>query len=93
MHNYLFYMSKRQQEKHGMFGTRTYDIWAAMKKRCLNPRHHAYKNYGARGISVCERWNLFSNFYADMGAQPKGMTLERIDNNNGACKTPFPTIV
>jgi len=62
---------------HGMTGTKIYETWHSMKKRCNNPRN---KNYGERGISVCERWEKFENFYEDMGDQPEGLTIERIDN-------------
>lgn len=57
-----------------------YWAWKAMKDRCGNPRNLSYKNYGKRGITVCDRWLEFENFYADMGDCPKGHTLERIDN-------------
>jgi hypothetical protein len=60
--------------------TRIYWIWAQMKQRCANPHKPAYRLYGARGIQVCERWMNFWNFYTDMGDRPKGMTLDRIDN-------------
>jgi len=59
----------------------SYNIWHMMKQRCNNPNAAGYKNYGGRGIKVCERWNDFKNFYADMGDRPEGMTLDRIDNN------------
>ena len=52
-----------------------------MRQRCRNPNNPYYKNYGARGIAICERWGKFVNFLEDMGKQPKGGTLERIDNN------------
>ena len=59
-----------------------YQIWLKMKTRCQNPDYHSYKNYGARGISVCERWNRFETFYADMGSRPGAYySLERIENN------------
>jgi hypothetical protein len=45
----------------------------------------AYKNYGGRGISVCDDWFLFTNFLRDMGEKPKGLTLERTDNNGDYC--------
>ena len=61
-----------------------YDTWATMKKRCSNPNHISYKNYGGRGIKVCERWlgvEGFKNFLADMGERPEGYTLDRKDND------------
>lgn len=68
--------------KHGKFGTSIYRIWACMKSRCHTATSPAYKWYGARGISVCERWRFsFENFYFDMGDRPIGLTLDRIDNN------------
>jgi len=63
-----------------------YRIWSNMLTRCRNPRNYAYKDYGGRGITICERWLDFANFLADMGLRPnKGMTLDRIDNNLGYC--------
>ena len=56
-----------------------------MLQRCLNPNDKRYKDYGARGIGVCERWRSFENFYADMGDRPLGKTLERHDNGLGYC--------
>ena len=52
-----------------------------MKQRCANPKHKRFADWGGRGITVCERWNDFLNFLADMGEPPAGMTLDRIDNN------------
>lgn len=54
-----------------------------MKARCYRTTHKDYGKYGARGISVCDRWrNNFQNFYADMGAKPDPkLTIERKDNN------------
>ena len=60
---------------------RSYAIWTMMKQRCNNPKNKDYKHYGARGIKVCSRWNLYSNFYEDMGEKPFGLSLDRIDNN------------
>lgn len=59
-----------------------YASWASMKQRCLNPRCKAYKNYGGRGVSICERWMKFENFLADMGRKPTPQhSMERIINN------------
>jgi hypothetical protein len=67
--------------KHGLVYTPTYEIWCGMKKRCTNPNCVAWKNYGGRGITLCERWMKFENFYADMGERPEGLSIDRIDNN------------
>jgi hypothetical protein len=56
-----------------------YSTWVAMRSRCRSPTHSAYRYYGGRGIKVCDRWDLFENFLADMGERPEGMTLDRID--------------
>ncbi len=67
---------------HALGRTATYRCWASLKDRCLNPRSTGWKHYGARGISICERWmNSFENFLADMGESPVGLTIERIDPN------------
>ena len=66
---------------HGMHHTREYHIWSSMKQRCLNPKSQVYERYGGRGITVCDRWLIFENFIEDMGLAPKGLTLERIDND------------
>lgn len=59
-----------------------YRIWASMKDRCLRPNSEPYKNYGGRGIAVCERWLKFEKFIADMGRRPsKDLALEREDND------------
>ena len=64
-----------------MSRTRIYGAWKSMVGRCRNPNHSAYKNYGARGITVCDRWLEFEHFYSDMGDRPKGMSIDRLDNN------------
>jgi hypothetical protein len=57
-----------------------------MIRRCHNSNHHAFKDYGARGIQVCDKWRTFEGFFDDMGNQPNGMTLERKDNSAGYSK-------
>jgi len=61
--------------------TRIHKIWRGMIQRCTNPRCNSYTRYGGRGIIVCRRWRSFVNFLADMGEPPKGMSIDRIDNN------------
>lgn len=60
-----------------------YFSWKAMKRRCLNSSEKGFKNYGGRGITICEQWiSSFENFFKDMGKRPTiKHTLERIDNN------------
>lgn len=74
---------------HGMSRTPVHAVWKSMKQRCQNPKCKDYKHYGALGVRVCERWQKFENFYADMG-EPKGLTLERKDPRGnyepGNCK-------
>jgi hypothetical protein len=67
---------------HGMSITPEFRAWATMQQRCENPRNPRYRHYGGRGIRVCDRWQLFENFYADMGKRPTSKhSIDRIDNN------------
>lgn len=66
--------------------TPTYISWKQMKQRCLNPNTPDYKNYGGRGVTICDKWIKFAGFYEDMGERPDGLTLDRIDNNGSYCK-------
>lgn len=67
---------------HGLAkkNNKTYNIWKTMRQRVMNPNCYDYKYYGARGIKICDRWNDFLNFYADMGDKPAGKSLDRINN-------------
>jgi len=72
---------------HGMRWTKEYSIWLSMKDRCLNSNSRDYNNYGGRGITICNEWsNNFTAFYSDMGLKPKGMSIDRVDNNKGYSK-------
>lgn len=75
--------SNKSRATHGMTHTTEYHRWASMIQRCTRKDDKQWENYGGRGIKVCDRWAKFENFYADMGSCPKGMQLDRIDNNKG----------
>lgn len=68
---------------HGQSKTRTYNIYLKMVSRATDPADEHWKDYGGRGIGLCERWRSFENFFADMGKCPDGLTIERIDNDKG----------
>ncbi len=70
-------------EMHGMHGIAEYMVWKSMKQRCLNKNAIGYKNYGGRGITICDRWrNSFMAFYEDMGLKPfPEAQIDRIDND------------
>lgn len=61
--------------------SKTWLSWRLMRARCFNPTCKDFRNYGGRGITVCKRWELFSNFLADLGEQPRGLSLDRINND------------
>lgn len=69
--------------KHGLTNTKVYRTWRGMKTRCYSPKDRAYEDYGARGISVCDRWlRSFENFLEDMGEPPTDKhSIDRIDVN------------
>jgi hypothetical protein len=76
-----------QKLKHGMKNTSTYSSWTSMKDRCLNKKSKDFPSYGAKGITVCQEWiDSFEAFYVDMGEKPKGMSIDRINNNLGYFK-------
>lgn len=58
-------------------------IWRGIKERCENPKCHAYKYYGRKGIKLCERWQSFDFFLDDMGCAPIPWSIDRLDNNLG----------
>lgn len=66
---------------HGMRHTPIYNVWCHMKARCQRVTDPDFRHYGGRGIKVCERWQSFEAFYADMGDRPEGHSIERKDTN------------
>ncbi len=72
---------------HFMSKTKEHKAWRHIKERCLNPNSADYKNYGGRGIKICDRWkNSFESFYEDMGLAPNSSySIDRIDPNGDYC--------
>lgn len=84
---------KRPYKRHGYYSKavpeatrKAFLCWRGMLARCNNPKGSDFKNYGGRGIKVCSRWRTFESFFADMGENPPGLSLERKDNNKGYSK-------
>lgn len=72
---------------HGFYNTPTYHSYRAMIARCTDIKHKQYKDYGGRGIIICESWlQSFQNFLTDMGKRPEGTTLDRKDNDDNYYK-------
>ena len=72
----------RKRTRHSKSHIPEYAIWQDMRSRCYNKNNEKYRIYGARGITVCDRWNnSFEFFLNDMGSKPDGMSIDRIDNN------------
>lgn len=71
--------------KHGLIHTSEYWAWSSMRRRCYDTNDKGYKNYGARGITVCDRWiESFENFISDMGMKPSPKhSVERKNNDSG----------
>lgn len=73
-----------RNRRHSMAKTRIWNIWTGITKRCTNPNCKAFKDYGGRGIFVCDEWKKFENFYEDMkDGYADHLTLERKDPNKG----------
>lgn len=93
---YNYYVKKPASERRrNPITPKGYDrylvqTWVGMQSRCHNPKYKFYSFYGARGITVCDRWRFgedglsgYECFFDDMGERPEGMTLDRIDNDKG----------
>ena len=77
-------LSSARSTTHGKSKSPLYAVWNMMKQRCTVPTYRHWADYGGRGITVCDRWLEFENFYADMGDPPfKRASVERKDTNKG----------
>ena len=79
-------LSAERATKHGASKSGAYRSWAKMLARCNNKNSDKFVYYGGRGITVSDDWLSFENFYRDMGDRKEGMSIDRIDNNQGYCK-------
>jgi len=80
------FLKEQRQTKHGLRNHKLYGVWRSMKERCTVETHSAYKDYGGRGITVCEEWSdNFQAFYkwAMSHGYREGLTIDRIDNDQG----------
>ena len=80
--------TSKRVSTHKMSGSRLHNIWKSMKERCYNSGHDQYKDYGGRGISICNEWrNDFMSFYnwAINNGYADNLTVDRIDNNGDYC--------
>lgn len=79
------FIPHHHKRKHGQClkscASPAYKTWTHMIQRCTNPDNQAYKDYGGRGISICDRWMIFETFYEDMGERPESTSLDRINVN------------
>lgn len=74
-------VARKTHTTHGLSNTPEYYVWESMRQRCYDTNCDCYPRYGGRGIKVCERWESFANFIADMGKRPNEQySIERIDN-------------
>lgn len=78
---YFKNVASKTNLKHGYGRSKEAAIWRGMIRRCTNPKSNAFKDYGERGITVCDDWLDFLTFYEEMGCCPDGYSLERIDVN------------
>lgn len=73
----------KHKRTHGGTGTTEFRIWDSMRRRCSDPTHPSFKDYGGRGIAVCERWQDFAAFREDMGPRPSPDHQIERQNNDG----------
>ena len=75
-----------KKQIHGLIGSKEYQAWNTIKERCLNPKSKRFKDYGAKGITICDEWkDNVQAFYDHVGKAPEGkrVSLDRIDNDRG----------
>jgi len=78
----------KKKGTHHMSNTPEYKTWAKIIQRCNNKKSRDYGLYGGRGITVCKEWkDSFQSFFNDMGKRPYGMSIDRVDNDAGYCKS------
>ena len=80
----LMRLQSKRPLKHGLRKSRLYGVWFSMNNRCDNPKCKAYKDYGGRGIKVCDEWKKsVNNFYcwAMNNGYKEGLTIDRINND------------
>lgn len=72
-------------KKHGLYNEKIYKTWKSIRQRCNNKNNKRYKDYGGRGITICNEWNDFKNFYdwALNNGYKENLTIDRINNNKG----------
>lgn len=80
-------LAKERLITPGMYGTKIYERWHSMKRRCIDRNAIGFKNYGGRGITVCDEWLRFEPFYdwAMNNGYTNDLSIDRIDNNQGYC--------
>lgn len=77
-------LRNEQRIKHGMRNTRLYSVWHGMKERCYNTKHKHFKDYGGRGITICDKWKNDFNAFAQWALShgyADNLTIDRIDVN------------
>lgn len=73
--------------KHNMTNTKLFNVWRTMKERCNNKSYRQYKDYGGRGISLCDEWEEFKPFmeWSLENGYKEGLSIDRIDNDGNYC--------
>jgi len=95
LHKEQSILNGKNNVRHGLANTKFWTTWRNIKTRCYYTKDISYKNYGGRGIKVCNHWHKFDNFMVDMYESylkhceefgEKQTTIDRINNNGNYCK-------